>query len=682
MNVKLLTVLLMLLFAKAQVGFSAEGEDVNRMVIYPNESHYYKVKGESFFYFPDKFDVTDTVFGSGVAPESVVNAHELNFNPGVPIGFTHPSYLGFKEGEEKTYSIKQSSIGKFKQNGFLEPSPLPFVGKAKWTKSSWKYELETPDEIDGDIYLKLNIEDESFFALIKTCELDISTSFDQNKGRVSSTTIKYKWTLDKPYEPKEPINESKKGKKKKVVSSEVLQSKLKREKIIKNWKGKFSRSVTVRYGGINKIDIKKEKGKGREVVSDPRHAKAIDLGKKHLWDKIKQESSWQPSVSGKIKNSPQRLVGSLGLAFFALLRADEDPNDPQMERYLLKYCEHARNAGYTKTNKKVDKCGYAAGCALMMIEAALNSNDTDGTIVKKGGREQVSKNFRGSKRLQTELLELADVCVFLLNAQGGPAKYGQKDENTQRGHLWAYNGTRGFTGTGSASPHYSPAQYAVLGLRCAKLIGVDVADNVWEDIHKGVIEDFQVLGNTALKVPKDIISAANNSTLEMEFEDGIVRKGYRMTQRGVGLWGYRREETSHGYANFNMVCAALGNLAMAYNFAPDKARPEMKDQIGMGLHYCQLVLENLYENLSYYDYYSWERVAVFYGVKTVKGKNWHHDMSEKICDAQNMSTGEFNISFTLDTDHSSKAPLMATAYAVLFLKKATKKLGYTIGGLK
>jgi len=131
------------------------------------------------------------------------------------------------------------------------------------------------------------------------------------------------------------------------------------------------------------------------------------------------------------------------------------------------------------------------------------------------------------------------------------------------------------------------------------------------------------------------------------------------------------------YVSFNMVCTALGNLAMAYSFAPDSAKEEMKDQIAGGLHYCQIILEEYYKKVNYYDYYSWERVAVFYGVTSVKGRDWHHDMSEKICDAQNMSTGEF-VHTGGAIDRSGRAPLMPTAYAVLFLKKATKKLRYIV----
>jgi len=655
----------------------AEDEDALRMIIYNNERHNYKIKNDSFFNIPEKLVATDRLFGTGVSPESLLKGNNFTYCPGARYGFIHPSYVGFANGQEKEVQINHPfSLGKLKAKGSLDSSSLTLVGKAKWTSSSWKYELETPKNSTDQIYLRVEVEGQVFLAKIIKCELDISTSFDTKNERIRSTKVRHKWSLEKPAEA---TNNDKKK-----------QKSLERENILKKWKRDLSHTVTWSYGGKEKVDKVKSKNKGKEVVvSDPRHARAIDLGKKYLWDQIKQESNWG-SGKGKGKDSGIYRVGSLALAFFAILRADDDPNDPEVEKYLLKYCNYARTVGYTrenlKTGKPIDRCGYAAGCALMMIEAALNSNDTDGNIVK-GADSKKSNRFRGSKKLQEELLELAKVCVQALNAQGKSlANYGKDnddEESTQRGHLWSYMGTRSFASEGDRTPfhtHRSPAQYAVLGLRCAKLIGLSVVDNVWVDIHKGSIEDFQTIqeGVRIAKTGKKILEISQTSTLQMEFDNGIIKTGYKAKNNGVGLWGYTKKGRSHGYANFNMVCAALGNIAMAYSFMPEAADPKMKDVVAMGLHYCQIVLDDLYENLSYYDYYSWERVAVFYGVKKVKGKNWHHDMSEKICDAQNMATGEFVINFSLDNDHSSLGEFMSTSYAVLFLKKATKKLRYSI----
>ena len=68
---------------------------------------------------------------------------------------------------------------------------------------------------------------------------------------------------------------------------------------------------------------------------------------------------------------------------------------------------------------------------------------------------------------------------------------------------------------------------------------------------------------------------------------------------------------------------------------------------------------------------SWERVAVFYGITKIAGVAWNERLSDKLIASQNKLTGEIKAG---KGDMSSRAPLLATSYALLFLQKATKKL--------
>ena len=78
------------------------------------------------------------------------------------------------------------------------------------------------------------------------------------------------------------------------------------------------------------------------------------------------------------------------------------------------------------------------------------------------------------------------------------------------------------------------------------------------------------------------------------------------------------------------------------------------------------------QRLSYYDYYSFERVGVFYGIKTINGVDWHKEMSEHIIKQQNLC-GEFEVS-KAEQHHARDYLYCPQAFALLFLKKATKKL--------
>jgi len=126
---------------------------------------------------------------------------------------------------------------------------------------------------------------------------------------------------------------------------------------------------------------------------------------------------------------------------------------------------------------------------------------------------------------------------------------------------------------------------------------------------------------------------------------------------------------------FIMGCAGLGNLAMAYSYRmkEESDNKKLKQTILNGLVHMQKVVKPFYEGkVSYYDYYSFERVAVFYGILTVNGVDWHHVMSDKIMEQQRLC-GKFNILKTEET-HSKTYDLCGQAFALLFLKKGTKKI--------
>ena len=94
-----------------------------------------------------------------------------------------------------------------------------------------------------------------------------------------------------------------------------------------------------------------------------------------------------------------------------------------------------------------------------------------------------------------------------------------------------------------------------------------------------------------------------------------------------------------------------------------------------GLLWLQQKLDDHYGKVEYYEYYSWERVAVMYGIETVNGLDWHQIMSRQIMSAQ-MATGEFSTGPGTGRAHSSK--LLSCAYALLFLKRGTKPLRYSM----
>ena len=378
-----------------------------------------------------------------------------------------------------------------------------------------------------------------------------------------------------------------------------------------------------------------------------RVAKAIELGRRYLMNQM-NSSRVRQFLDGKEGSGKELGVGELALAFFAILRAGTKPNDPELEEHLLKFVDYAKHHGFMNPSDRSAKLGYSGGCVLMMCEAAINdfnrkSEGVSGSSSSKAGAKRINS------ALKSKLMSLARICASKLSAGSG--------------HVWTYTGDRG-----TMHPaHYSPAQYAVLGLRSAKILGITVPNNVWTDIHKNSYDDFKLDKTKA------------HMDLKMSFSGGVINNSYKYKPPGEGKWGYSYtnrvgDVKSWGHAkggepSFNVTCAALGNLAMAYAFNANGKHKEMKAMMSGGLLYLQNTIDTLYSRLSYYEYYSFERVAVFYGITHIDGKDWHKIMSDKIVNSQNMFTGQFaGVSYR---------PLMATAYAVLFLKKGTKKLYVT-----
>jgi len=242
----------------------SEDADIPRMIVYKNESHFYDIKGESFFDFPMKMRVTDQIFGSEKTHESALKDEGLTCYPGFQFAFVHPVHAGFIKGEESEVKISERfKIVELASDGSQSPGTLTLRGKATCTSSDWKYDLKTDKKSVEQVYLKCEINGENFVVLIKSLDFSVSTTFDKKSERVKTVSIKYKWTLDKPIE--ESVAKEKRG----TTAPQVNKVRL---DIIKKWRGKFSHTVSLKYGGEDKKFYKK-----KPIVSNPRHAKAIEL---------------------------------------------------------------------------------------------------------------------------------------------------------------------------------------------------------------------------------------------------------------------------------------------------------------------------------------------------------------------------------------------------------------------
>ena len=638
-----------------------------RMFCWPNTPLAYKVSvsGDIVFSVSSKLTVTDKQFGDTIDPKATFEDTSLTQYPALPYAFVNPSVLGFsKESAKQNIDMSLGWLFGHRKDKKIQEVPVPCAAQARSTSRGWNYTFKfdaanTPRPIYMSYYKTKGLYKVNEFTV------SVTTSFDVDKRRVKSSTLKYAFTL---------------------APREIPEADKHHADYRDEWKKPKTLKGTVKLSSPKEVKPA-EKAPGYQKG---KYDKYIDLGVEFLLKKLRDPSSWGWKAGDFAKyhggGTNQVVAGEMALAWFACFRGGLDPNIDEVGEALIKFVEFAENdCGY---KGKADNIfvTYSAGAILMMIESALNPINSDGALDPKADKKEIAANYRiKDKKVVSELLRLAQHLTNVLanvDLYQKPDKYGQVP-TVNRGHLWSYAGKRGFDLGGTLeAPHVSTAQYAVLGLRCSRLIGLYVPDDVWEDVHHGYVEDCLTLTEAienhqinADKVRKIIPLIGGG--LEMSFEGGVVQNAYTFKTNEVCVWPYNTKAMGYSPYSFNMVCTALGNLAMAYSYLPDKAHPEMKKTMAKGLLYCQIVLDELYENLNYYDYYSWERVAVFYGVTKVKGKDWHGVMSDKIIEAQ-VPSGEFKLGPSPNKgkhyDFSDRRPLLSTAYAVLFLKRATRKL--------
>lgn len=383
--------------------------------------------------------------------------------------------------------------------------------------------------------------------------------------------------------------------------------------------------------------------------------RAIDLSRKQLWNVLLKHYDLEEILKRLQKKDKQTVVGrgflgEMGLALFAVLRAGMSPEEKEMEKKLLSFIDFFDHVYYDTSVPYEGWVVYDYAVALMVFEAALNH-----PLHHKKNKK--AKRYRGSKKLQKAMLAMAEKCTTLLS--------------TGRGHVWTYSGRREKLNPGG----YSRAQYAVLGLRSAKLLDLDVPSNVWEDICAGVVKDYFVseLANDMKEMERRAKKKEGKENLAMTF----FSKGYfedqgnelKLGQRGGWRYQYEAGKSKNkAIPKFTMTCSALGNLVMASKYSGIKNK-EMIEVITGGLDFLASRLNDYIKrpHYNYYIYYSFERPAVFFNLKEVNGVNWHQVMSEKIMGNQ-MTTGAFS---------RRKYGIVCSAYALLFLTKATRAL-YTV----
>lgn len=215
----------------------------------------------------------------------------------------------------------------------------------------------------------------------------------------------------------------------------------------------------------------------------------------------------------------------------------------------------------------------------------------------------------------------------------------------------------------------SNTQYAVLGLRAATHLGVDVSERTW----LGVIRHFDSVRAEPL----------GKGAIALVREGDAIPDEARTTQGAIPVnevAGFRYS-TLHGHRDpwASMTCAGIGSLAIARHqlelSGSAKLGAKEADRIEALIVGAWAWLDRVYAvdrhplhpsgGWHYYYLYSLERAGILHGVKRVGGRDWYFDGATELL-ARVKGDGGWG--------EGGDSALVETCFALLFLKRATVPL--------
>jgi len=381
------------------------------------------------------------------------------------------------------------------------------------------------------------------------------------------------------------------------------------------------------------IEIKKELVKVDQVAHLDRIHGAIKKGVEALRKMQRKDGSWQDEGGSFARDFP---AGMTGLCTMALVHSGVKVDDPQV-RMAFAYMQKAQF-------KKV----YDVAATIMAFETKylpLEKFEDVQSLTEQGARDAIAKAIT-----KEDLAYLQKAVDWLVGLQTKDGTWGYPEQSENYDH--------------------SNTQYAMLALKSAARCGIKIRADVWKKAANHWIASQRVASpKVALKL-----------TWLSDEEAGVDTSTRAEEQFTQGPWGYFTVKpvhdaiTDNGYGS--MTCAGLTSLLVAESELvqmkelDDALRKKIDQAKKQGLAWLQ-------ENFTvrgcppqagfwsvFYTYYlySLERVGVLYGIRKFGDHDWYQE-GALVLVHQQRDDGSWNLYVDI--------PVLDTAFALLFLKKAT-----------
>jgi hypothetical protein len=372
------------------------------------------------------------------------------------------------------------------------------------------------------------------------------------------------------------------------------------------------------------------------ATRDAVHA-AIRKGAEWLRKNRERNGQWVDSGGSFAREFP---IGTTALAVTALLHAGVPREDPSVRDGL---------AAILRANlAKV----YDVSASLMALEAKYLPLEQYEEVVELS--EEKARKAITEKMTPPDRAWIQKAVDWLLEKQTKDGTWGYPD-GTERYY------------------DHSNTQYALLGLKSAARCGAKIPTRVWRQIAEHWIGSQKLVSGPGEQLK--ITWTAGEPGVEMRGEELIA----------PGAWGYFVRPVDwapvpvpdQGYGS--MVCAGLTSLIIAQSELvrtkdlDDPLRTRLEAAKRSGLAWIQRYYSvrgcppaaGFWSVFHLYYLYSLERVGVLYGIKEIAGHDWYLEGAVLLVRDQKSDGGWLSY---------DEIPVVDTAFALLFLKKATLKV--------
>lgn len=383
-----------------------------------------------------------------------------------------------------------------------------------------------------------------------------------------------------------------------------------------------------------------------EAMAALREDDRITLSLEAGIDYLLTESQADPE--GILEGSHSEAIpGSRALECYALITAGVDRDHPVLRQHFN---------GIEKSIPAAERM-YDVSCWVFALDAAITQAEQDALMEAGVDSLPPSVLSRLVRNHRKNLKVAAEILLKGQNETGG----------------WRYTST-------SVDADTSVTQFAVLALAVLARRNFEIEPKVWEGVCRYILSTQDKEG----PVVKPQITLAPRVSEPLNEEEGRGRRrdgtgvkkkpkiippltGEEMVEAQERAFRY---ETTKESGNWNMTCAGVSSLLVAYDFGGEGFTPDfrktVRDSIRDGLAWMAKTWEAT-DNC--YGMYSLEKVGDLGGIKKIGDHDWYQVISEHLLSNQNSEGSWINMGW-----YAGNATRVDTAFALLILKRASAML--------